>query len=397
MLPDAWKNISLRQIQHNEGAPLLMGCPGCRHFDKCSGLQLELGVYDCLEFCNCADPSRCDVVCSNVPERFVRRVREIDGFELTGLPLAPTPDWPVTSQYIPVIDKPIAGLVASNLEIAALPFKAMVTRTSGGLEVLDPDALSRLYGGAPKEGWVLTGVDHDYRIEQIWALGKAGRTTLFKNLAAAGVRCATAPNFSLIADVPRTDNLYSRKRIAIVWSELCSQGIPTALHLNARTAADFDFYARLLRETGASTVAFEFATGAAAGEAGSLFVRRLQRFAEAVGRPLHLIVRGGLPHYAGLALAFQRITQLDTAAHMKAKHRQVLERGAFGRGYKWKTQRTSKPVGELFLQAVEQCRWVDLKARQNPDKPATRIVVVSRANSVEASANDESPQFRLLP
>ena len=167
MLPAEWKKIPLRQVQHNERATLLMGCPGCSLFRQCSGLQLELGIYDCLEFCNCLDPNRCDVVCPSAPHRFVQRVREVDGFELAGLKFVPALEWPTSALYIPVIDKPVQGLQSAKLQIAALPFRAAVTRTSTGLRALEPEELARAYGGTPAEGWVLTGVDHDYRIEQI--------------------------------------------------------------------------------------------------------------------------------------------------------------------------------------------------------------------------------------
>jgi hypothetical protein len=120
MLPKEWKNIQLREIQHSEAAPLLMGCPGCSLFRQCSGLQLALGIYDCMEFCNCPAPSKCDVVCPSAPQRFVQRVREVEGFELAGLNLTHAPQWPASALYIPVIDKAVPGLQAARLQIAAL-------------------------------------------------------------------------------------------------------------------------------------------------------------------------------------------------------------------------------------------------------------------------------------
>jgi hypothetical protein len=40
--------------------------------------------------------------------------------------------------------------------------------------------------------------------------------------------------------VPRLDNLFNMKRIALVWSEIQREGMPCALHLNARTDRDFE-------------------------------------------------------------------------------------------------------------------------------------------------------------
>jgi hypothetical protein len=276
----------------------------------------------------------------------------------------------------------------------SLPFRAAVMRMSNGFRALDAEELANAYGGTPEKGWVLTGVDHDYRIEQIWSLGKAGRQALFDGFAKAGIKCATSPNFSLMADVPRSDNLYSRKRIAIVWNELNAAGVPCALHLNGRTPADFAFYASLLKETGGSTVSFEFGTGAASRAASGLFVDRMERLVAMVGRPLNLVTRGGVAQYVRLNSIFENVIQLDTAAHMKAKHRQVLLRGTRGRGFRWVTQVSSAPLGELFQQAVEQCRWVDMRARQGP-APVREHASPSGSTS-QPSANDESAQLRFL-
>src|SRR5207249_4165551 len=45
---------------------------------------------------------------------------------------------------------------------------------------------------------------------------------------------------SMFLDVPRWDNLHNMKRIALCWSELVSRGLPTSLHLNARTDRDWE-------------------------------------------------------------------------------------------------------------------------------------------------------------
>lgn len=395
MLPTEWKTISLQKIQHREDAPLLMGCPSCRHFAKhCSGLNLELGLIDCQDFCNCADPSKCDVVCEAAPERFVKRLREVDGFGMRGITFAHSHIWPVVDAHIPVIDKPLEGFSAASLRVGAMPFRAAISRTRAGLAAYSDSELQQRFNGRPEQGWILTGVDHDARIEAIWALGRAGRKSLFAGLKNAGIVAATSPNFSAMADVPRTDNFHARKRILIIWEEMNEAGIPTALHVNGRTQGDFDYFADALNQSGSRAISFEFATGAAAVEAGDRFVGRLLRLVDRVGGPLTLVARGGAPHYQRLLPAFSAVVQVDTAAHMKAKYRQVLQRRG-PRGYRWVSQRTEVPIGSLLTQAIEHSRWVDLFLRQTllRTKCASKSSVPT---APQASANDESGQLRLL-
>lgn len=396
MLPKEWQSISLQKIQHREDAPLLMGCPSCRHFGKqCSGLNLDLGVFDCQEFCTCKNPKSCDVVCEAAPERYVRSVREIGGFGLKGLNLAGVPCWPVSDVYVPIIDKPLPGLSASDLRIASLPIRSAIKRTQQGLSAYTREQLSARYSGEPETGWLLTGVDHDARIEPIWAIGRAARKELFAELKEAGIRAATSPNFSAIADVPRTDNFHARKRIVICWEELNESGIPTALHVNGRTQGDFDYFADVLRQSGGDSVAFEFATGAAALEAGTRFVNRLQRLVERVGKPLTLVTRGGIPHYPRLLPLFRSVIQVDSTAHIKAKYRQVLRRGG-PRGFRWVSQPSSSSLGALLLQAIEHSRWVDLYHRQSSPSVRSPRTSLRIGEAAQTSANDETSQLRLL-
>lgn len=50
----------------------------------------------------------------------------------------------------------------------------------------------------------------------------------------------TTPNYSLSIDQPRWDDLHSLKRIAIVHEEFLNEGLPAALHVNARTDKDWE-------------------------------------------------------------------------------------------------------------------------------------------------------------
>jgi hypothetical protein len=50
-----------------------------------------------------------------------------------------------------------------------------------------------------------------------------------------GVTLVTTPNFSLFIDQPRWDDLHSQKAVMIAHEEFLSEGLPAALHVDART------------------------------------------------------------------------------------------------------------------------------------------------------------------
>ncbi len=397
MLPNEKQSIPISQIQHKESASLLLGCGNCHLKTSCGGLQLDGSVVHCLDFCSCEDPNSCDVVCSHAPQRFVQRLNEVEGFGLDGIELKPAVAWPRLPVWLPIIEKPMLGLNMARIQFGVLPINAACKRTADGLVALTASELNQKFGGTPTGGWVLTGVDQDYRIEQIWRLGRAGRERLFAGLKASGVVAATSPNFSLIADVPRSDNLHARKRIGIVWSEMNRVGLPTALHVNARNQADFDFYAELIKGTGCRTISFEFATGAGASEAMDRYLTRLARLAADIPWPLSIFVRGGVHRYETLHRIFETVTQLDTNAHMKARKRQTLVPATCDRRHRWITDPSVAllPVGEIFQLTMEQCRQVDRLARQSPKLSASPRISRLRVAQVDLSANDESPQLRL--
>ncbi|MGH7268007.1 MAG: hypothetical protein ACREMB_24585 [Candidatus Rokuibacteriota bacterium] len=77
----------------------------------------------------------------------------------------------------------------------------------------------------------------------------------------------TTPNFSLFADQPCWDDLHSIKRIALVHEEFLSEGLPAALHINARTDQDWERWrAYVAVRPEVTHIAFEFATGAGRAE-----------------------------------------------------------------------------------------------------------------------------------
>ncbi len=177
---------------------------------------------------------------------------------------------------------------------------------------------------------ILTGTATDPPLERWWSLG-AWRRAMIRELRKLGVALVTTPNFSLFVDQPRWDDLHSIKRIALAHEEFLSEGLPAALHVNARTDQDWDRWrACVAGRPEVTHIAFEFATGAGRAERIKWHADQLARLAAAIDRPLHLIVRGGGKVMPQLAAGFARLTVLETSAFVKTVKRQQAELTATG-------------------------------------------------------------------
>src|SRR3546814_1970131 len=145
----------------------------------------------------------------------------------------------------------------------------------------------------PKARLVVSGVARDKKIERYWAA--KDRPPMLQQLAALDIALITPPNYSVLTDVPRTDNLHAMKRILMATVEMMQAGLPTALHANARTERDFERWGELIAERPEiQYLAFEFATGAGRGERRAWHVAQLTALAARVPPRLGLVVRGGM-------------------------------------------------------------------------------------------------------
>jgi len=162
-------------------------------------------------------------------------------------------------------------------------------------------------------------------------MGRENRLAIIRHLKRLGVVLATSPNYSLFVDQPRWDDLHSMKRIAIVHSEMLSEGLQAALHVNGRTEADFRRWADYVRmRPEIQVLAYEFATGTGWIGRREIHVEWLSALAHSVGRPLDLVIRGGIELVPELEKVFSHITFIDTAAFMKTMKRRravVMESG----------------------------------------------------------------------
>jgi len=326
-----------RRWDDAEEHSLALGCVNCVERETCGGMHKRQNHYSCLDDC-CANPATCDVVCPKNRTAFIQRLREIDGYDLHNIPRAavrPAPPLPV---YIPVIyhrnrrAEPLKG------EAAAIPFHRLYSRGERRLRYASRAEIAAAFGISLDAQLVLVGCGRDKPIEAWWGLSES-RAEIIAALAKLGVELVTSPNYSLFTDQPRFDDIYNIKRIGIAWQEFLAGNVSGALHLNARTARDYDRLAEFIRQRDEVTdVAFEFATGAAWPGRRPFHQQHIAGLAASVGRPLNLIMVGGLPAIPTLASAFASLSFIDTSAFMKAMHRQRIMEGHDGK---------LKPAAEL--------------------------------------------------
>jgi hypothetical protein len=265
-------------------------------------------------------------VCRNKPDDFARRVREVGGFSLDDVPRAPVLTAPELPLLVPTLfhgDGRIAPFDGSAA--VCLPLYKVIHRHDGTIRYANRAELADGFQIRPLMPLILTGTAVDSPLERWWSLG-ARRRAMIRELLKLGVALVTTPNFSLFVDQPRWDDLHSIKRIALVHEEFLSEGLPAALHVNARTDQDWDRWRTYIAGRPEIThLAFEFATGAGRAERIKWHADQLVRLAAILDRPLHLVVRGGGRIMARLTAAFSHITILETSAFVKTIKRQQAE------------------------------------------------------------------------
>ena len=324
-----------------------LGCQDCHYRETCGGLEVEAAVFDCMSYCQCTDPSKCDNVCPRNVEHFVGRIQEVGGLDLHTVPFVPDPPTLDLPTMVPMVYHNSARSRALDTRFVALSLYEVIDKRTGELRFGTRQSLFDHFKLHSESAIILSGTDHDPPLERWWQL--PNREIVIRALTTLGVRLITSPNYSLFDDVPRTDNLYNMKRIAVVTSEIQCEGIPCALHLNARTDRDWDRWIEHFgRHTELRYVAFEFGTGAGAATRMPWYVGQLCRLARETGRPLHLLVRGGLLVLPILSRAFAGVTLIDTASFIKTQQRQraVLVEGVLS----WQKHPTQpgEPLDELM-------------------------------------------------
>lgn len=311
-----------RRLWHVPGptqAPF--GCEGCHQRELCGGLQVETSIFSCLTFCRCANPAECDNVCPKNIRHLVARSQEVGGFELDNVPRTPLLAEPALPSFAPLIYHGSARTERLQVAAVALPLAELISRTDGTLRFTSRAALLAHFQLHDDCQLILSGTDEDPTIERWWEV--ADREAVIRGFMALGIVAITSPNYSLFADVPRHDNFYNIKRIALAWSEIQREGLPAALHVNARTNRDWERWGDFIATRPEVTmIAFEFGTGAGAKGRIDWHVDQLKLLAQRAQRKLTLVVRGGSTVLPELAQAYRQVVYLDTVPFVKTQKRQ---------------------------------------------------------------------------
>lgn len=351
------------ELLYDDARALALGCTLCPDRDLCGGLRIKGGAYDCRSLCACQrGGKKCSGVCRGEQREFIKRVREVGGFALDDVPdVAPLPVAAV-APYVAMIYNGTNRKKALAGGTVAVPLMSLFNRKSGTGKFDSRSDLLSSFRLTASTRIIVTGVDVDRSLERWWSFGD--RPRLIASLHGLGVEMVTSPNYSLFTDVTRHDNLHNMKRIALTWAEFTAGGMPCALHVNARTDTDYrrwtDFVA--VREA-VSMIAFEFTTGTV-GTRGGYHRDQLVALAAQVGRPLHLILRGGCQHMRELTAAFASVSVLDADPYMKTKYRQRAQI-LFGGDVDWRSSPTPKgyPLDDLLRHNLETARYSALLRR----------------------------------
>ena len=321
-------SMGSRGLWHEpEQATSSLGCSTCPDRKICGGLLLKAPFFDCLQFC-CGNADDCDRVCRNHPE-YPNRVREVGTFALSTIARSPAVAAPDLPRVVPVIYHRTGRCKPPVSETVALPLYSLFDRRSGLPRYASPDSLRKAFCVRAGSTILLTGTARDRPLERWWELGADKRRTIIQALYEAGVGLVTSPNYSLFIDRPRWDDLHAMKRIAITHGEFLHEGMPAALHVNGRTESDFQRWTDYLCDrTEITHLSYEFTTGTGRESRRKQHALWLAGLATAIGRPLHLVLRGTKGVLPILARAFANITVLDTSIFMKTMKRQRAYRGS---------------------------------------------------------------------
>lgn len=310
-----------RRLWHDDSLRIgSLGCVRCPERAFCGGLEIKEPIFDCLDFC-CQKPDRCDKVCRNHPD-YAGHVREVSGLGLDNVPCSSALPVFRLPRVVPMIFHGSSRLLALASDFVALPLAGMFNRRDGSPRHLFRESLCSAYGISTDSSIILSGTDVDAPLERWWGFGEPRRRELIRTLIRLGVTFTTTPNYSLFIDVPRWDDLHSMKRIALVQQEFQSEGLPAALHVNGRTDTDFRRWTEyLVAHPEITHLAYEFTTGTGWAGRQELHATWLCELAANVGRPLNLVLRGGIEVAGKLARSFAHITVLDTTSFFKTMMR----------------------------------------------------------------------------
>lgn len=304
-----------RQLAHE--------CTTCSFVRECGGLYTTSTLLGCQQHCRCtpADRNQCQRACICNHKKLVDRIREIHRFDLD-LPRIEPKQLGNFPLLIPVIQAGYLRHAECSSEVIGLKMQSLFRLGNGAPLNITRHDLARKFRIRADAKLFVTSIDIDQVLENLWK--SPSRKTIFEWIASLDPECVTVPNFSLFCDAVRTEDLYNMKRIAILWHEMESAGIKTAIHLNARTDNDWDRWIGFLKaHPEIRAVAFEFNTVSNKARR-TWYLEKLLKMKQNVDRPLRLLVQGGREFLPRLRAAFESTSTFSTDAYINMVKRKKL-------------------------------------------------------------------------
>jgi hypothetical protein len=339
---------------------LSAACRRCAFLSYCGGIEPELSLFDCFQLCN----DQCEV-CDNVcPKKsdFYHRMCEIGSFQYhQNIPIRqPEVDLPT---YIPMVHHGSKRIKPLNIDVVAISTYQLFHIMAGIYRCIadTPTALRAKYKLNKNTKIILRGTSIDADLERYWSYRRRDKAA--SNLALLDISGAIGPNFSHFLDVPRTDNLYNRKRQLICLEEFQRAGISPVPHLNAVTFADWEFWRDYLKQNkGIHYVSVEFQTGNKNNTQGLIVINRLAWLQEQLGRQLHPIVIGAARFIETIMEKFSRFSLIDSRPFMASVMRKMIVVDPDNhRKVHFLTNHTrpTEPIDRLLLHNIEQySSWI---------------------------------------
>ncbi|MEV4933022.1 hypothetical protein [Sphingobium sp. LSP13-1-1.1] len=340
---------AFKRLWSKPGAPMSLGCIGCPEKGICGGQTVDGGSFSCLDQC-CGSPVTCQIVCPDA-HIYADRIREVKGLALDTArgPLLPIDQLP---PYVPMFFHGSALEKTVDTAIIAIPLYRFFDR-NGDCRFEDLQSVREAFKLAPVTKIILSGVAQDREVEKWWKLEHLGRVKAIGNLRRLGIAMVTTPNFSLIVDRPRWDDLHSMRRIVLAYHELVSEGQPAALHVNGRAATDFERWGDYIAGHPEVThIAYEFTTGTRNPDRMVQHASWLAGLSRASSRRLGLLLRGG-SLVSGLLAEHFDVSFIDSSPFEKAQHRQVAVLDEQGqRRWDERPTTTGQPVDQLLEENI---------------------------------------------
>jgi hypothetical protein len=374
-------------------APPSFGCNSCYLLSVCGGLRVKGAAFDCQRFC-CHKPD-CQIVCFNSPANYAERLKEVDGFNLNTIPKCEPVAFEPIRGFVPLIHHAYSRNEQFFSEIIAISLYELLD-ANGASKYHSREDITRNFRISPKAKLVISGIQKDYLLERVWR--SSHRNSIVALLKSIGVAMFTAPNFSVYNNVPRPENLYNIKRIGLFSQEFLAAGVPTALHINACTDADYNRYSEFLSaRTEFQAISFDFITGPGYPSRTWWHTRKLIELRNALKRQIQLVLRGGTRALNALSGAYSDIVIIDSKPLHTALHR---HRMIFGNDGHIKIVENhlprGTPVDGLLSQNVAAARSQVDYLLKHP-RIANSLRAISRQRPrVTRDAYDETGQLDLL-